>query len=509
VVGPEENGPKITLLAHDGVTGSVVSTSGDLTFRFGDFLSGRDVERMRLSAGGDLFVDGLIHAKSGIMFPDGTILLTAPGSPAAQKTPAEPQRPSTERQSNAPRPNPTVIVGPIAPVAAASIADLKRTPKPDAGPDYQFKVDGTGVHIGTTSAFGLDVFGNVTLSSNLDLPATTSFSAGVLRIGGNTFAHAYGTGNTFLGPIAGNFVTTGTANTATGYGSLGLNTSGSRNTSNGYLTLLFNNDANASDNTAIGYEALYHNLSGLENTAVGGLALYNSQHAIRSTAIGYKALYNASAGTPDGDYNVAVGDSALLNDTTGMLNVAIGNNAGMYITTGSRNVHIANSGVDGDSQTIRIGADQTRTFIAGIHGVVPGGTDGQIVYVDSNGQLGVSFSSRRYKFDIDDMSDRTDGLMHLRPVTFRYLAHGENAPLQYGLIAEEVDEVYPEMVTHDKDGQPEAVMYQFLAPMLLNEVQKQQRRIDEQQRTIDALQATLDSLGRELKALEKETGRRP
>ena len=93
------------------------------------------------------------------------------------------------------------------------------------------------------------------------------------------------------------------------------------------------------------------------------------------------------------------------------------------------------------------------------------------------------------------MGKATDSLMRLRPVTFRYLAHGDNAPLQYGLIAEEVDEVYPEMVARDKDGQVESVMYQFLAPMLLNQVQKQQR-------TIDALQAAVDSMRQELNALK-------
>ena len=90
------------------------------------------------------------------------------------------------------------------------------------------------------------------------------------------------------------------------------------------------------------------------------------------------------------------------------------------------------------------------------------------------------------------MDRATDGLMRPRPVTFRYLAHGDNAPLQYGLIAEEVDEVYPELVARNKDGEVETVMYQFLAPMLLNEVQQQHRQIDEQQRTIDALEQRLE-----------------
>jgi hypothetical protein len=92
------------------------------------------------------------------------------------------------------------------------------------------------------------------------------------------------------------------------------------------------------------------------------------------------------------------------------------------------------------------------------------------------------------------MDGATDGLMHLRPVTFRYLAHGDNAPLQYGLVAEEVAEVYPELVGRNKDGQPDSVIYQFLAPMLLNEVQNQHRQIEEQKKTIEALGQRLEAL---------------
>ena len=114
--------------------------------------------------------------------------------------------------------------------------------------------------------------------------------------------------------------------------------------------------------------------------------------------------------------------------------------------------------------------------------------------LDGNGQLGTVSSSRRYKFDIADMAKATEGLMQLRPVTFRYLAHGDNAPLQYGLIAEEVAEVYPELVTRNKDGEVEAVMYQFLAPMLLNEVQKQRQKIEEQRQENAALRTRLERL---------------
>jgi hypothetical protein len=136
--------------------------------------------------------------------------------------------------------------------------------------------------------------------------------------------------------------------------------------------------------------------------------------------------------------------------------------------------------------------------MAGIRDAMTGIANAVNVVIDSNGQLGTVSSSRRYKFDIAGMRDATEGLMRLRPVTFRYRAHGENAPLQYGLIAEEVAEVYPELVTRNKDGEVETVMYQFLAPMLLNELQKEHRRNEEQQKTIDRLERRLEALERHL-----------
>ncbi len=202
-----------------------------------------------------------------------------------------------------------------------------------------------------------------------------------------------------------------------------------------------------------------------------------------------------------GSLNTAVGSGALFN-ATGINNIAIGVSAGFALTTGSDNIDIGNSvGVAGDTQTIRIGGGtQVHTFIAGIRGVTP--ANAVNVVIDPNGQLGVPTSSRRHKFDIASMGIATEGLMRLRPVTFRYLAHGENAPLQYGLIAEEVAEVYPELVARNKEGEVDAVMYQFLAPMLLNEVQKQHQVIEEQQSRLESQQSELDDLRSRLMALE-------
>jgi hypothetical protein len=453
--------PKITLTAHDGQTGQLITTSGDLSFRFGDFLNRKETEAMRLTKEGNLGigtekpqapldVNGLIRTSEGIMFPDGTILTTAMGLPGVlQNVGTIRQRPGALRSL------PPSVIGPLTPSSSATAG---RSPKPNAGPDYQFKVDSGGVHIGTTPAFGLDVAGNVTLTSNLALPMTSSASAGVIMLGDASFAHNFTPNvgsdgsNTFVGRAAGNFTMLG------------------------------------AHNTGVGLQALTNLVGSLggpgnDNTAVGSLAL-------ASTTRGYA--------------NTAIGRVSLINNTTGAGNIAVGAGAGSNLTTGGNNIDIGNAGVVGESATIRIGTvgTQTMTFIAGINGVTTGSATGNAVFVDANGQLGTTLSSRRYKYDIADMRSTTDDLMSLRPVTFRYLAHGNDAPIQYGLIAEEVAEVYPELVTRNKDGKVESVMYQFLAPMLLNEVQKQHRHIEDQQKTIDALNTRLERLMQRVGQLE-------
>ena len=156
--------------------------------------------------------------------------------------------------------------------------------------------------------------------------------------------------------------------------------------------------------------------------------------------------------------------------------------AGIRATTGDNNIYIANLGQPGDSGVIAIGEQgvQTDTFIAGISGATTG-LPGTTVLIDANGQLGTISSSRRFKQDIHNMDQASSALMRLRPVTFRYkkaYANGER-PVQYGLIAEEVDEVYPELVVKNEEGQVQTVEYQKLNSMLLNEVQKQHRQIHE------------------------------
>ena len=268
--------------------------------------------------------------------------------------------------------------------------------------------------------------------------------------------------------------TTGIRNTATGALALQNNTTGSRNTATGVQALL--NNTTGAANTATGSAALQMNLTGQGNTAAGAAALRNTTSGRENTAMGNAALFQNT-----GNNNTAAGSQALLMSTTGSNNIAIGFAAGLNVTTGSNNIHIGNQGLPADTALIRIGTEgtQTATFIAGISGVPVTGVP---VMVDGNGQLGVdAASSRRVKDDIRDMDDASAGLGKLRPVTFRYKAEPATGPrpIEYGLIAEEVAEIYPELVVLDKDGQPAGVRYHVLPAMLLNELQRQQRVIED------------------------------
>ena len=491
--------PKITIAAHDGQVGQIITSSGDLSFRFGDFLNHKDVEAMRLSPTGELTVHGRIHA-DGIVFPDGTTLGGAVDN---------------RKQSSRPgRDNPTrlPIVAPATPPPNATFGSSPRLiPQPNAV-GYRFQVLSDGVHIGlqAPSDYGLDVagpitaFSNVVISGNVNLPATTATN-GAITVGGNRFMHAYGDStNTFAGTNAGNFTLTGTNNTGVGYQALMSNTTGSQNVAVGSNALPAN--TTGSQNVAVGHQALLANTVGNANLAAGYFTMVSNTDGNNNVGIGSQALrFNTS-----GSQNTALGNGALINNTTGNNNIGIA--GGSALTTGNDNIDIGNAGVAGESATTRIGTEcftncpnpsQKYCFIAAIRGKTTAVADAVPVVIDSNGQLGTVSSSSRYKFDISDMGDATDNLMHLRPVTFRYFAHGQNAPLQYGLIAEEVAGVYPELVTHDHAGQVDAIKYQFLAPMLLNQVQKDRAIIDslkamleEQSRTIEVLTARIEALSR-------------
>ncbi len=170
----------------------------------------------------------------------------------------------------------------------------------------------------------------------------------------------------------------------------------------------------------------------------------------------------------------------------------MGANAGYNLTSGSNNVDIANQGFAGESGIIRIGAASTQTaaYIAGIENSK---VTGAAVYVTKSGQLGVLASSERYKTAIAPIGTNTRRLNQLRPVSF-HLKTDPAGAVQYGLIAEEVAQVYPELVIRDEAGAIQGVRYEELAPMLLNEAQKQSAKIHALERRLAVLQAGLAKL---------------
>jgi hypothetical protein len=369
--------------------------------------------------------------------------------------------------------------------------------------------------------------GTVTLAGNLALPNTTP-SVGALTMGGPLFLHNFGAHNTFLGANAGNTSMTGTGyNTGVGENALLRNTAGAYNSAFGTLALTQNSIG--SSNAAFGLYTLQSNTTGSSNSAFGSTALQSNTTGSSNSAFGYNALRsettsgsNAAFGdfalssTTTGDGNSAFGETALFANTTGRFNstfgintlktlasgdynTAIGWSAGFSLTSGSYNIYIgSDSGATTESNTIRIGSNgalgtQTNTFIAGISGVTIAGGTG--VLVDSLGHLGTVLSSRRFKDEIADMGKESDVLMKLRPVAFYYKhEYDDTRTRQYGLVAEEVAEVAPELVLSDKDGAPQTVRDHFVNAMLLNEVQKQRSTIAQQQVEIQDLAARLAKL---------------
>jgi hypothetical protein len=289
--------------------------------------------------------------------------------------------------------------------------------------------------------------------------------------------------------------TTGTQNTAVGDTALHFNTTGAGNTAIGEAAMY--NNTTGSYNAACGGDALLQNTTGIYNTASGFNALQANTIGGGNTALGQAAMYYNTTGGG----NTAVGFVALNSNTTGIQNIAIGNYAGFNVTSGSNDIEIGNEGTAGDNGVIRVGCTtscfgsgpQTSAFIAGIYGVTTSASNAVPVLIDSNGNLGTVSSSRRYKDDIQDMADASSGLMRLRPVTFRYKRQFSDGskPIQYGLIAEEVAEVYPDLVARTTDGQIETVKYQVLDSMLLNELQKQNATIAAQKQQIRSLEERL------------------
>jgi hypothetical protein len=328
-------------------------------------------------------------------------------------------------------------------------------------------------------------------------------ATGNISRNGELFVHTTGTNSTFVGEGAGNTATTGLFNSAFGKEALMSNTEGIRNSALGHRALRFN--TTASDNSAFGNQALNFNTAS-RNSAFGSGALLNNSAGADNSAFGDDALARNTTGNVNSAFgaraldsnmtglgNAAFGFSALHDNTTGQRNVAIGSFAGASQDTGSDNIYIASRGVSGESGQIKIGTSGTHTdaFIAGIDGNVVAGS---VVHVTASGQLGVAASSARFKHDVHDMAAASNVLMDLRPVTFLYRdeVSGANDERQYGLLSEEVAKAAPDLVRFDDAGTPFSVHYEQLAPMLVNEMQKQQRTIEGQATLIEEQRVRLE-----------------
>jgi trimeric autotransporter adhesin len=276
----------------------------------------------------------------------------------------------------------------------------------------------------------------------------------------------YPGGNTAEGQNALFGLTTGGFNTAVGYLSLKGNTDASFNTGVGAATLLANA---ASENTATGVGALLSNTVGDRNTANGAFALLNNSQGVRNTAVGDRTLINNT----EGSYNTAFGEGAGDAITTGSNNTCIGRYAGTAITT-ANNVICIGEGMGG--------ADVSGScYIASIIGASVDPSTASTVYIDINQKLGTNASSRCFKHDIKPMDKASEAILALKPVSFHYNSDAKNTPC-FGLIAEEVAEVNPDLVIRDKERKPYTVRYDQVNAMLLNEFLKEHRKVEKQGR---------------------------
>ncbi|MGB7758597.1 MAG: tail fiber domain-containing protein [Bryobacteraceae bacterium] len=366
-----------------------------------------------------------------------------------------------------------------------------------AAPALTFGDTTTGLYSTVGGSVSIAAEGNTAATVNstgLSVPGNLDFGGIITQSGGALLRSSAGTSSISLGPGAGGSLAS-VANSAFGMEALYSNTTGVGNTALGAQALLKNLTANY--NTAVGYNALESNTTGYQNTAVGLEALVRNITGADNVAVGEEALDQNISGNGNSAFgvqaltnnttglgNTAAGEGALVSNNTGAANTAIGLGAGELLTTGSNNIDIGYgaNGISGEDSTVRVGGQgiQNRTFISGISGTTTGLSGALPVVIDSHGQLGTVSSSRRAKTDIADMGDTTETLMSLRPVQFRYTAYGAGAPLQYGLIAEEVAEVAPELVAHNAKGEIETVYYDKVNAMLLNQVQTQQREIESQ-----------------------------
>jgi Chaperone of endosialidase len=277
--------------------------------------------------------------------------------------------------------------------------------------------------------------------------------------------------------------TVGGDNTAIGVSALFNSTTANNNTAIGRDALF--NDTTGSDATAIGSFALHSNTTGHENTAIGRSALFNNTTAFCNTAIGSAALFSNTTGYS----NIAIGRVALVGNTTGTNNTGLGSGSGYSVTT-AHNVICIGADVAGANVN-------NSCYIGSIFGQTSSGGVG--VFINNTGKLGTMTSSRRFKEEIKAMDEASEKLYALRPVTFRYKKEIDPAgSSQFGLVAEDVEKVNPDLIVRDREGKPYSVRYDHVNAMLLNEFLKEHRKVEQMQKQIDALTAVVQKVSAQL-----------
>jgi hypothetical protein len=345
------------------------------------------------------------------------------------------------------------------------------SPPPDGGYPGGNTAEGQSALLSLTSGIYNTAIGLFSLTRNTEGKFNTATGAGTLLVNtadrntatgaGALLSNTIGVSNTADGAFALFSNTTGNSNTAIGLNALLGNTEGSNNTANGIATLSSNTTGNA--NTADGFEALGSNTIGGGNAAAGSVALFSNT---------------------TGSNNTACGRAALSNNTSGSHNTALGNETGDSVTT-ANNVICIGDGVSGQNVS-------NCCYIGNIWNQ-SGGT--QAVYVNSDGKLGAQVSSRRFKDEIRPMEQTSEVIYRLKPVSFRYKEEIEpTRPVGFGLIAEEVEEISPHLVTQGRDGQVNSVRYDVVNAMLLNEFLKEHRKVERMEATIAHQQEQIEAL---------------
>ena len=381
-------------------------------------------------------------------------------------------------------------------------------PPPDGGYPGFNTAEGQKALFSLTSGVANTAVGWYSLFTNTDGSFNTSVGAGTLLFNIGDQNTGQGTQNTAVGTAALLFNTTGFGNSALGSVALQNNTGGVNNTAIGSNALAAN--ITGSSNTAVGASALASNIDGQNTNAFGYQALGALQTGSSNNAFGYYALGANSSGSYNnafgglalqfntGSNNTAVGDLALTS-SSGDFNTALGDGAGYFLQTGSNNVYIGDGGFFDESNVIAIGARSAsgtpyqNTYIGGIYDTVE--TD-RVVYVGANGHLGTLASSGRYKEEIKPMDKASDALFRLKPVTFRYKKELDPAGIpQFGLVAEDVEKVNPDLVARDDEGKPYTVRYEAVNAMLLNEFLKEHKKTEKLEATVASLNRNRERTG--------------